>query len=195
MRNLGRKSPSPSPRGERRRSRRLLFSSGEDSWDDERRPVRRSENLEVPGSKSGARSRSGSHSKSPRRYEDYQYDSQRRSPRPERAVSSRPRASPVSKSPILDKFGRSVREEMELSRYRSRHGSSSSRKSPRVESSRKERIQEDVCYISPRRKKSSSRSPRRESPRYREEPRQDYRRYYESQTESRVISRVKNPHP
>ena len=132
----------------------MLFSSGEDSWDDERRPVRRSENLEVPGSKSGSRSRSGSHhSKSPRRYEDYQYDSQRRSPRPERAVSSRPRALPVSKSPILDKFGRSVREEMELNRYRSRHGSSSSRKSPRMESSRKERIPEDVCYISPRRKK------------------------------------------
>ena len=179
----------------------MLFSSGEDSWDDERRPARRSEKLEVPGSKSRSRSRSSSHSqsKSPRRYQDYQYDSQRRSPRPERAVSSRPRASPVSKSPILDKFGRSVREEMERTRYRSRHGSSSSRKSPRLESSRKERIQDEVCYISPRRQKSSSRSPRRESPRYREEPRPDYRRYYQSQTESsedwRDKQRVSPPPP
>ena len=162
----------------------MLYSSGEDSWDEARRPVRRSENLEVPGSKSGSRSRSNSQSKSPRRYQDYQYESQRRSPRSERAVSSRPRASPVSKSPILDKFGRSVREEMERSRYRSRHGSSSSRKSPRMESSRKERIKEDVCYVSPRRQKPPSRSPRRESPRYREEPRYEQPRYYESQTES-----------
>ena len=194
MRELDRKTPSPSSR---RRSRRIMYSSGEDSWEEERRNVRRSEKLTVPGS----RSRSNSHSMSPRRYPDYDYGGQQRSPRPERLRSSRRRTpSPsISKTPILDKFGLSVKEEMEKMRYKSRHGSSSSRKSPR-----REKLSEDICYISPRRsprrEKESLRyreEPRREkeSPRYREEPRREKEslRYREEPRREKESPRYRSP--
>ena len=42
-----------------------MYSSGEDSWEEERRKSRRNDKLEVPGSKS----RSNSHSKSPKRHD------------------------------------------------------------------------------------------------------------------------------